>query len=389
MNFGNIFRRALQRAELPYDSGHIDLAISYANEVIDELFRKTKDARIEKDKTISVVSSTQEYALDKLFDGMVKNSLQGPSGTPRILSYMTVEGFRRKTSHGLDTTGYPSIWTYGELRGFATQLGSASVVKASSSLANLTTGTIKVVSGSKFRIASSGVFTLNHVGLRVLVGTDTVSYKVSKFHSTTKLELSEKYRGVSNTTASYKLGDVGVQVIVRGIVSGQNDSEALSLDGTSVQTTTKTFSSVSGVSKSDITGGHVSFTDTTGSTTIETIAAGEYETERQTILLWPIPSASETLKYSQYRKHPVLRLDSDRLILKEKWHKLALRKTTIALLEWSEKNIPANLQRDVDSGLIDLENDQEDTSHQTTIPRDEGSSGFGDQYYYDQDEDFA
>lgn len=389
MNLGNLILKALQRAELPNDDiGHLDLARGFANDNVSSVYNSGPlRERIENGKTLSIVSSTTEYPLDKNFDSFVKNSLQGAATNPRFLKEYSAVNFARYVSGGLDTSGYPLIYKYGSLRGFDTQLGSSSVIKVASSLANVTTGTVKVVNGSKIVVFSSGVLSLNSVGLRVLVGSDLVSYKIGRYLSTTKAELLEPYRGVSNATASYKLGDVGVHVNVTGIVSGQEDSEDLVLDGTSTQTTSKSFTTVSRVSKSDKTGGRVTATDNAGSTTVATLAPGELDLERQTIVVWPTPDSSETLTYSQYRKHPELYLLTDPILVRAKWHKLILALTTVDLLEWAERPVPAKVAKDIDTWTAELEREAYDIGNEVIIPLDEGTSHYGESFWINKDPD--
>lgn len=390
MNFGKVIKRSLQRAELPIDEDHLDLARGYANDNIEDLWYMARsEDRIQKGKNLSIVASTDEYALDKLFDGMVKNSLQGPASDERVLTFLTQEEFARKTAYNLDETGDPRYWTYGELRGFDSQLSSGSVIKVASTLANVTTGTLSVTSGSDEVTASSAIFNRTHIGLRIRVGSDLVTYEIVEYLSTTKVRFESKYRGSTDSAASYKLGDIGQIVTIEGIVSGQVDFETVELDGDTTQTTSKTFTSIRGVSKSAKTGGRVTAKNSAEDETVATLAPRELEIERQTIKVWPIPDASETLTYSQYAKHPTLALDSDRLLFKQRYHRLIQYMTTADLIDWDERTVPTRLEMKIEKGKKQFEDDANDTSQQTIVPSDEGLAGYGDEYYYDHDEDFA
>lgn len=390
MRFGDIFLKALQRAELPYDADHMDLARGFANDNIEELWYKVKaDYRVQEGKTLSMVSSTSEYALDKLHHKFVKNSVQGPVANPRILAFKDKQSYARKTAGGLDVTGYPYLFTYGELRGFDTQLGSASVIDVASSLANVTTGTCAFTAGSTIVTSSSSVFTLNHVGLRIKKSGDSLAYKIIKYYSSSKVEIESKYRGDSDATANYTLGDIDIPVVISGVVSGEVQSETVLLNGTTIVTTTKSFTTVTGIAKGDFSGGIITVSNNDQSTTVGTLAPGELDLERQTVKVWPIPSATETITYAQYRKHPRLRIDNDKLLLPEWFHKLVLYMTTRDLIEWDDRQASAFLVDKINAGMMELVNDANETGQEALIPRDEGSSGFGDQYYYDHDEDFG
>jgi len=389
MNFGLIFKRALQRAELPFDAEHLDLARAYANDNIQTLWPKIKAEYRKDDSTLAMTAGTDVYALDKYCDAIIRDTLVGPSTNPRFLRYKSPSEFKRLTTHGQADTGNPRIWTYEELRQFDLQLTAASVIKASSSLANVTTGTLNVKAGSKVVIASTSVFSLNSVGLRIKVGSDTVTYKIAKYHSSTKIELEEKYRGVTASTASYAMGDIGIHVNITGIVSGQVDSENLELNGTTVQTGSKSFTTVISATKSDFTGGRVTVTNNAADLTVATLSPAEFRIERVAIKVWPIPSASETLSYSFYKRHPQLRLDTDALLFKSEFITLLEKMTRADLLEWAERKIGEKLANEITEGLKTIIDDANDSSAETTVPVPDTTHGFGDQYYYSHDEDFA
>ena len=376
MNFGMIVRNALQRAELPFDIEHLELARAFANDNISDLYYLVKADFREVTDTISVVASTDEYAMPKTFDRMVLNSLRGPSSNPRNIIYKDPIEWYRFTRNYSSSTGVPNIFTFGALRGYDTQLPAASVLKITSSLANKTGGTVSVVPGSVVIKGSGTSFTLADVGLRFLKSGDTDSYVVGKYVSATEVWLDSPYRGQLSTGSSYAIGDVDIHVVVSGVVAGVEDSEDVVLSGTTVLTTSKTFTTVSGVVKSQQTGGIVTVTDNAGTTTVVTLSPNDIEVERQTILLWRIPSADETLTYRYYRKHPVLRMDTDRCLIPNKYHGLISRLTEEDLRGWADKAIPATLARKIAEGKEQFIDDASDSSLWVTIPQEEGL-GFG------------
>lgn len=386
MNFGLVIRRALQRSEIPIDAEHLDVAKGFANDNIQDIYEKVRADHRKDSATISVVAGTDTYPLDKLCERLITNTLNGPSTNPRIIRFRNPSEFSRITAHAKTDTGDARIFTYDELRHFDSQLSAASVLKIASTLANVTSGTVSVTAGSKIVTSSGSVFTMNHVGLKIKVGSDTVSYRISKFHSTAKVELETKYRGVTDSAASYKLGDVGVNVSVTGIVSGQVDTENVELDGTSTQTTSKSFTTVISVSKSDFTGGRVTVKNSAEDETVATLSPAELDIDRITIKLWPIPSASETLSYDFYKKHPLLRVDTDSIQLPQKYHRLIEKMTRADLLEWAERETPAKLVSEIDNGMKEIVDNANDTSQETLVPESDEFKGFGDQYYYDHDE---
>lgn len=521
MNFGLIVRNALQRAELPFDTEHLELGRSYANDNIQDLWQMTKADIRQKAATLSMVAGQDEYQLPKDYDGMVLNSLRGPSSNPRNIIYKDPIEWFRFTRNYSTSTGVPNIFTFGKLINIDSQSINASTVRVASSLANYATGTVTTANGSNRIIGSATTFTLNMVGLYFQKSGDVTTYKISKFISTTEVQLDENYRGASGAGATYAIGDVGIKVSITGSVDGQEDSESVILNGTTVQTTTKKFDAggLSAVVKSDLTGGIVTangvtisdiLTDgalevwtsaalltnwtldganavlareatlikegtysakltrvgatasiyqnafvalgsglcasrlvsvgawvyatvgtrarlqlndgatstysdyhtgsgaweylhlfkimaaasteatvscvvDTGNTTayfddvqcgfvnaIATLAPAEYEIERQSIMVWRIPSSAEDLTYRYQRKHPVLRNDNDRTLILSKYHTLLSKLTEADLREWADRAIPSKLKDDISTGRMKFKADANDCSLWITLPSEEG-----------------
>lgn len=392
MNFGLGFRKALQRAELPVnDFEHQSLARDYYNDAINELWYMTPaDFRTGSD-TIPVLANIDTYSLNKLYDGMVPNTLRGPATRPRCFSYKDPEEFYRITRNYQSVVGIPYIYTFGAFQAFDTQLQIASsVISVASTLANKTTSTVTVVNGSRKLVGAGAQFTLNDVGRRVIVGTDAISYLVESFQDSSTLILSEVYRGLSASGASYVLGDVGIHANIQGVVGGQQDSEDVILNGTTPVATTKAFTSIVSCSKGDSTGGSVTFKDSANNL-IATMAPWETEVERQTIIVWRVPSAAETLSYRFSKKHPVLILDTDISLLPEKYHNLLVQITNAMLLEWAGMAIPARLAAQIQQGKEQFFNDCNDVSKWNTVPQaTDAEPSFGQPDLYDKvvDSDF-
>jgi hypothetical protein len=378
MNFGIIIRNALQRAELPFDVEHLELARAYANDNIQDLWHSVKaDFRQSAITDLSVVASTDTYILPKDYDGMVLNALRGPTSNPRNIIYKDPIEFYRFTRNYATSTGVPNIFTFGSIIGYDTQLPAASVIKVASTLANYATGTVTVSNGSNRVIGAGGAtFTRNMIGLRFQKTGDTTVYKIATFVSSAEVQLDANYRGGTSSGSTYIIGDVGIKVGISGVVSGNDDYEEVILNGTSVQTTTKSFTTVTGVVKSDLSGGTINCTDNATTTTVASLAPAEYEIERQTIYLWRVPASAETLTYKYFRKHPVLRNDMDKPLIITKYHHLIQKMTEADLREFADRTIPSKLASDITNGRQKFRADADDCSLWTTIPQEEGL-GFG------------
>lgn len=373
MNFGLIIRNALNKSELPISSSeHLSLAKSYCNNNIQAIwYRVNPDWRTAR-STLTTISGTAEYALEELFDGFVRNSLRGPSTNPRILRYKSPDQFFRLVNPVSTSTGDPFWHTFGKFAGFDLQLVTPGTVKTKSSLANKTSNDVNVKAGSFIVSSDSTIFTLNDVGLMFQRDGDSVFYKIAQFINTTQVKLTTKYRGVTGSNVSYKVGDIGIDVNVQGIVGGVIDSEVGVLNGTTDVALTKTFSSIIGISKGGLTGGKVIVQTDDESIILGTMSPGETEVERQTTILHPIPDSVEILPYRFYSKHPILRMDSDRLLIPSKYHPLIEAFTTSSLLEWADRAVPASVSGFMVAGLLELENDAEDSSLENNVPQDVG-----------------
>lgn len=385
MIFGLICRQALMNSGLPQDAVHLEVSKNECNFIIQDVWQIKSKYRHSRG-TIVTVAGADEYLLGKYFDTFVPNTLQGSSTNPRYFTYLEPEEFFRRIHLQDATSGDPYIYTYGDIVGYEQQLVVASTIRAYSSLASKTSGSINITAGSDIVTSNADLFDLNDVGQRLQKAGDSQTYKIGKFITPQKIQLTEKYRGASATSSAYKIGDVGVKVNVQGFVGGQIVSEVIELNGANAVTTTKTFNSLVSLSKSDKTGGNITC-DNGGSFTVGTMAPGETEIERQTVLLWPKPDGAETLKYRHYMKHPSLWLDSDRLLIREKWHRLVAYKLEKRLRESFDKQVPQGLLADIEKIQMDYENEADDLSLTNMIP-DGDDNHYGDQFLYDKDEGF-
>ena len=387
MNFGLCIRHALGKASLPDDAEYLEIAKTECNFVLEELWYKTKSKYRHSRGQIVTEVGADEYVLNKYMDEFVKNSLQGPTTSPRFFKYRESEEFFRTIRLQHSTSGQPYIYTFGDLVGYDKQLDSASKIRVFSSLASKTTGQVQFVAGSDAIKSATDIFTLNDTGRRIKKSGDNKTYKIGKYVSPREMRLLEKYRGTSSTS-NYALGDVGVRVNIQGYVGGEIDSEDIELDGSNVILTTKTFNTIVSNSKSDRTGGKITIQNESGSETVGSMAPGETEIERQTVILWPKPDSAETLKYRFFMKHPILWLDTDRMLIRSKWHHLVTDKTERRLRAAFGKDVSQELKDDIKEAQEDFENEAEDTSLTDMVP-DGDERRHGDQFFYDHDEDFS
>lgn len=115
--------------------------------------------------------------------------------------------------------------------------------------------------------------------------------------------------GSTLSIASNSASDVTQTVRVWGIVNGEEDSEQVSLAGTTAQVTTRSFTRVDRVAKSDVTIGRVRVTANAGAVTVVDLGSGEYTARYTRIHLVRRPNAAIT--YNMTYLYKVLRLIND------------------------------------------------------------------------------
>lgn len=389
MNFGELVKRGMRKAELDINSiGELQIAREEANDLINELWYTPGADFRKKSATITTADGTDEYLVDKNFDEMVRGAFRGPSGNPRHLKYLNPQKFYSKFNDNVGNDSTPLYWTLENQQGVDADLSSASVIKVSSSLTTLTTGTVKVVDGSPYIEFSALTLTRAMVGYRFQVSGDSKYYELGEFISSSKAKLTERFRGTSDTAASYSLGDIGIACTISGVVGGQNQTEQVILNGATKVSTTKTFASVTEVTKEDYTGGIVTFENNAEDETIGTLAPNETDLERVKIKLYPKPTGVEVLSYEFLSHHPILKNDSDRILIPKKYHPLLKVELEMRLKDWADRPISASLGDLRDRLVNQFHTDINTTRGERIVAKEEGISGYGDQYYYNHDEDF-
>jgi hypothetical protein len=104
------------------------------------------------------------------------------------------------------------------------------------------------------------------------------------------------------TLASSDNSDTTQSVLVRGVVSGQEDYEQVALNGTTPVTTTKQFTSVRSISKSAATAGRVAITSNSGAVSVLTLGPLEKVTKLKKIRFFPQPSSSITATIKHFKE---------------------------------------------------------------------------------------
>lgn len=104
------------------------------------------------------------------------------------------------------------------------------------------------------------------------------------------------------TLASSSVSDTTQSVMIRGVVSGQEDYEMVTLNGTTQVTTTKQFTSIRSISKSAATAGRISVTSNGGAVTVLTLGPLEKTTRLKKVRFYPTPSSSLTATIKHFKE---------------------------------------------------------------------------------------
>lgn len=101
--------------------------------------------------------------------------------------------------------------------------------------------------------------------------------------------------------SSSSSADTTQKVRVRGVVSGEEDVEEITLVGTTAVLTTKSFSSIRSISKSAATAGRVTATSNSGAVTVVTLGPLETVIRLKKITAYPFPTSSATWTLSHFK----------------------------------------------------------------------------------------
>jgi len=146
-------------------------------------------------------------------------------------------------------------------------------------------------------------------------------------------EVQAQFDGASTIkVVSSSASDITQTVRIRGLVSGIETTEAITLVGTTPATSTNTYDANQDllVRLSDACVGNVTVTDTEDSGTLAVIPVGWLRRPMMKIAFYPVPSATDTMKVLIYRNPYYLTDDEDTPDLPSGWENLVL---TGALIE--------------------------------------------------------
>jgi hypothetical protein len=104
------------------------------------------------------------------------------------------------------------------------------------------------------------------------------------------------------TLASSSASDTTQQVLIRGVVSGQEDYEIATLNGTTSVVTSKQFTSVRSISKSAETAGRITITSNSAAVTVLTLGPLEKTTRLKKVRFYPTPTSTLTATIKHFKQ---------------------------------------------------------------------------------------
>lgn len=363
MNVGNICSDALNRAGLSVsDLGMRNMAKNMLDEIIQSIWESKHWYFRKIALTFATAIAGESVSLDKRVrvQNIVPNTVRGTDPIRRLRYEPSFE-FYKLRPFALPQTA-PYYYRDGQFQGFSNNPSAASVITFSSSLTNYTTGTCAVINGMTRVVMTTGSISVDKLGQYIRFGTDNKAYQIVSldFGSTSIFYLSDPYQGTTNAVATHTIGDIFQKATVLGYVSGELQEEEIQLNGSTSVLTVKQFTSLVKISKSGKTGGYITATSNSAAVVNAILDPGETEVDIQTVKLYPIPAAVETINYEAYIIHPHLYKESDSPLIPGEYHNLLVLELFIRLqTEWNEKEVSPEVFRrrsEIMQQMIDTDN---------------------------------
>jgi hypothetical protein len=117
-----------------------------------------------------------------------------------------------------------------------------------------------------------------------------------------------------------------------GYVGSRLQEEEVMLNGNTPVSTTRLFTTLVKISKSDKTHGFVTASSNTGGVTNVILEPGETDIDIQFVNFYPVPAKTETLNYDAYIRHPHLYKESDSPLFPTQFHSLLVLDLFIKLM---------------------------------------------------------
>ncbi len=119
--------------------------------------------------------------------------------------------------------------------------------------------------------------------------------------------------------SSSSAADTSQKVRIRGVVSGEEDVEEVTLVGITAVLTTKSFSSVRAISKSGATAGRISVTSNSGAVAVVTLGPLQTVQRIKKITAYPFPTSAATWTLSHFKLPFIPTADNDDSEIPERW----------------------------------------------------------------------
>lgn len=121
------------------------------------------------------------------------------------------------------------------------------------------------------------------------------------------------------SVVSSSAGDTTQSVLVQGVVSGEDDYEVVALVGTTPVATSKSFTSISSITKSAVTSGRITLTSNSGGVTNLVLGPNDLTVRLRKITFHPTPASSLTATINHLALPPNLTHKWQDTLIPDRW----------------------------------------------------------------------
>lgn len=153
---------------------------------------------------------------------------------------------------------------------------------------------------------------------------------------------------------SSSTSDTVEKVRINGKVNGVEDTEILTLNGTTTVTGTKSFTEIFSIVKASTTVGKITATSNSGAVTLTEIAPGELHSEYQPLDLWPLADGAFSYRVRGHRRPRKMINDQDFPDLPSSYHEAVLVSAEIrGHIDLFRPQLAEKIKQNVLEGLLD------------------------------------
>lgn len=183
------------------------------------------------------------------------------------------------------------------------------------------------------------------------------------------------------TVVSSNTTDTTQVVLIKGLVGGYLDYEQVPLNGTTSVLTTKSFSAIYAVTKSDVTAGYVTLTSNGAAVTNVVLQRQDLVSRLRILRLYPTPDSAITITVKGFGKAPELSHAYEDTEIPTDWDYVVDQWGHALYLQYlgQEKQQEATNQINIANSMLDddMANEERISSEELIVPQRFGGTGDG------------